>query len=543
MPRFVDMPTRKKLLLNFLFLASLLGVLILIASWFLYSLTDRQTRLYHQEIALVVNVQTIDSLFHQNRARVLLLAATGRDIEGGIRDIQEVASRATEIRSQLAEIVQHDPALVETFQEFGRIYDEFLLNRRDVVLPALREGRTEEALANLVEVQDPLYQRIRILLNQMEETALRRADHAMERMEAQSRTAIVVFLLIGAAAVVTGAFLATALTRLITEPLVRVGSHVREIASGNLALDVRREDRADEFGQLSNDIALMVGNLRELVKEILEGINVLTTSGTQILATSTEIASGASETAAAVNETTATVEEVKQTAHLATEKSHHVADVAQRAVQASMAGREAVDDAVEGMRRIMGQMETVTDSIIRLNELSQTIGEIIATVNDIAEQSNLLAVNAAIEAAKAGEHGKGFAVVAQEVRHLAGQSKQATAQVRSILGDIQKATSASVMATEQSARAMEAGMLQSSRAGDAIRTLAETVEEAATASLQIAASSKQQLMGMDQIATAMQNIKTATGQHVSGTRQTEEAASKLHELGGRLKDLASRFRV
>ncbi len=115
------------------------------------------------------------------------------------------------------------------------------------------------------------------------------------------------------------------------------------------------------------------------------------------------------------------------------------------------------------MKRIQTHMDSIAASIVRLSDQSQAIGEIIASVNDLAEQSNLLAVNAAIEAAKAGEQGKGFAVVAQEVRSLAEQSKQATAQVRNILGDIQKATSAAVMATEQGSKAVEAGVKQSAR--------------------------------------------------------------------------------
>ncbi len=543
MPRFIDMPTRKKLLLNFLLQATLLGLLIVIASWILLSFVERQDHLYHRDVRALINLYNLEALFHQNRARVLTMTFTGEEIEEGIVRMQDVMDSAIRIQAELEAYMGEAPEIQEPFSEFRRAYAEFLRIRREILFPALREGRMDDAFNIVTEVQDPLYQRIRSLLDQMEGSARLRAEGSMAQMQAQSRNAVLIFIGIGAAAVGVGIYLASVLTRLITDPLGRVSSQIREISAGNLVVDIRREERADEFGKLGNDIAVMVENLRELVTEILEGTNVLASSGSQILATSSQIASGASETAAAVSETTATVEQVKQTVHLASDKSNHVAEVSQRAVQASVTGREAVEEAVEGMRRIMGQMEAVTDSIVRLSELSQAIGEIINTVNDLAEQSNLLAVNAAIEAAKAGEHGKGFAVVAQEVRHLAGQSKQATAQVRSILGDIQKATSASVMATEQGARAVETGMRQSSRAGEAIRTLTDTVEEAATASLQIAASSKEQLMGMDQIATAMQNIKIATGQHVSGTKQTENAAVELHRLGERLKEITSRFRV
>ena len=279
---------------------------------------------------------------------------------------------------------------------------------------------------------------------------------------------------------------------------------------------------------------------RAITRQLRETITQLSTSSTEILATTTQVASGAAETATAVSETTATVEEVKQTVQLANQKAKQVSDSAQQAAQVAQSGRQAVEAMIGGMNRIREQTASTAESIVRLSEQSQVIGEIIATVNDLAEQSNLLAVNAAIEAAKAGEQGKGFAVVAQEIKSLAEQSKQATAQVRTILGDIQKATGVAVMATDLSGKAVEVGAQQSDAAGEAIRMLAESIVEAAQAALQIAASSQQQMVGMDQVALAMENIKQASTQNMSGTRQAETAAQNLHELGIKLKQLVEK---
>ena len=281
---------------------------------------------------------------------------------------------------------------------------------------------------------------------------------------------------------------------------------------------------------------LIIGFLitRTITRQLGESIAQLSASSSEILATATQIASGAAETASAVSETTATLEEVKQTAQVASQKAKYVSESAQKTTQTSQAGRKSVEDTIQGMQRIQEQMESVAESIVRLSEQSQAIGEIIATVNDLTEQSNLLAVNAAIEAAKAGEQGKGFAVVAQEIKSLAEQSKQATAQVRTILGDIQKATGAAVLATEQGSKAVEAGVKQSAETGNSIHLLAESVTEAAQAATQIAASSQQQMVGMDQVALAMENIKQASLQNVSGTRQAEVAAQNLHGLGQKL---------
>jgi len=283
-------------------------------------------------------------------------------------------------------------------------------------------------------------------------------------------------------------------------------------------------------------LGIVIGAIlaRAITQQLRETIAQLSASSAEILATTSQVAAGAAETASSVSETTATVEEVKQTAQLSSQKAKFVSDSAQKVAVVSDEGRSSVQGTIEGMQRIQEQMESIAETIIRLSEQSQSIGEIIATVSDLAEQSNLLAVNAAIEAARAGEQGRGFAVVAQEVRSLADQSKQATAQVRTILGEIQKATAAAVLATEQGHKAVETGVKQSASAGDSIRLLGDSVSEAAQAATQIAASSQEQMVGMDQVAFAMENIKQASLQNVAGTRQAETAAQNLHELGRRL---------
>lgn len=278
---------------------------------------------------------------------------------------------------------------------------------------------------------------------------------------------------------------------------------------------------------------------RGISRPLNAAINVLTSSASQIATATMEVAANATETATAVTQTTTTVAEVKQTALTAVQKARHVADAAQQTTQASESGTRAVEDMLAGIQRIREQTDSVAASIMRLSEQSQAIGGILSTVDDLAAQSNLLAVNAAIEAAKAGEQGKGFAVVAQEVKSLAEQSKQATAQVRTILSDIQKATSGAVMATEQSSKAVTAGLQQASEAGQSVRTLSDSIAQAAQAAVQIGASSQQQLVGMDQLAQAMESIKQASVQNANSTRQTETAARNLTELGQQLKYLVS----
>jgi methyl-accepting chemotaxis protein len=211
--------------------------------------------------------------------------------------------------------------------------------------------------------------------------------------------------------------------------------------------------------------------------------------------------------------------------------------------QISQGGAKSTDETISGIGKIRVQMETIADTTVRLSEQTQAISQIVATVEDLAAQSNLLAVNASIEAAKAGEQGKGFAVVAQEVRTLAEQSKNATGQVRTILADIQKATSAAVMATEQGSKAVDAGVKQSAVAGKSIQSLSDTIVEAAQAATQIAASSQQQLIGVDQVASAMESVKQARAQNADSAKQLEAAVHNLKDLGQKLRSSVEMYKL
>ncbi len=332
------------------------------------------------------------------------------------------------------------------------------------------------------------------------------------------------------------------LTTNIAGPLRRLTNVAEKITDGDLKTNIEQDNRADEVGMLSRTFERMSEDLRGQLRQLTEGVNVLGSAAAQIVASTAQFAASASESAAAVSETTTTVEEVRQTAQLATQKARLVSDSSQRAAQISQTGRKSTEDANAGMTRIRLQMEAIAVSMMQLSEQSQAIGQIMAVVEDLASQSTLLAVNAAIEAAKAGEHGKGFTVVAQEVKSLAEQSRAATNQVRTILSDIQKATTAAVLATEQGSKAVEAGEKQTALAGESIQSLADSVTQAAQAATQIAASSQQQLVGVDQVAGAMESIKQASTQNVTSANQLEISARNLNDLGQRLKKMIDRYR-
>ncbi len=585
---FKNLKTRSKLLLGFGLILVLLGVVIAVAYEGMANLDQSQRRLVEEHLRASLDMMRIRS--HQNHQRADMLEVLGTTdpaVQASLeRDMRERAQAIDELVTKVDGIFKrrNDSADIDAVAEVKQLtsaYRETRMKEFDLI----HQGQLEEARALGAGEQANRMDQIRDALQQLSTRLETDAAAAVAQSEDRLRNTLRMFALITALALGLGVFMVWLMNRLIAGPLQAVTGVAERVAAGDLTVRIEAEDRSDEVGALqrtfrtmveklqkfalaaeqvaagdltveveaanrSNEsdtlqraLRSMVENLRELNRELREGFGILASSSSEILATVSQVAAGASETATAVSETSTTAEEVKQTAHLSSQKAKAVQDSAQKTAAVSETGRKAVTESLEGMNRIHEQMESIAESVVRLSEQGQAIGEIIATVGDLAERSNLLAVNAAIEAARAGEYGKGFAVVAEEVRSLAEQSRQATTQVRTILMQVQKATTAAVMATEQGTKAVAAGVKQANDAGDSIRTLASNVGEAAQAATQIAASSQQQLVGMDQIASAIANIRQATTQNMAGTKQLEASARSLQQLGGRLKDLVERQRI
>ncbi len=320
-----------------------------------------------------------------------------------------------------------------------------------------------------------------------------------------------------------------------------------EVGRGNLSdrltLHEDEYETSDPLIALGHRLNKTAAKLQRMITQARDAAIELNMSVSEILTTTTQQASGASEQSAAIAQTTTTVNELKTIAEQSVSRAQEVAGASQRTVEVSRAGQWAVQNTIASMTQIKGRVEGIAENILTLSEQTQQIGEIIATVNDIAAQSNILALNASVEAARAGEAGKGFAVVAVEVRNLAEQSRQATAQVKAILSDIQKATNATVMATEEGTKGVDEGAQLAAQAQDAIEQLAQVIEESAQAAMQMVAGGRQQAAGVEQVALAMHNINQATMQSLSSTRQAEKATQDLDTLARRLSEIVEQYQL
>jgi methyl-accepting chemotaxis protein len=323
--------------------------------------------------------------------------------------------------------------------------------------------------------------------------------------------------------------------------------YMAEVGQGNLAtripLNGNGSKAQDPLLVLGEQLNQTIANLQTMIASILEVSTNLNSSSAEILAATTQQAASANEQSSAVAQTTTTVEEVKAIAEQVSQRAAETTEVAQRTVQVSHAGQTSVQQAIGSMQQIQDRVENIAENIMALSEKTQQIGAIILTVSDIASQSNMLALNASIESARAGEHGKGFAVVAKEVRNLSEQSRQATEQIKGILLEIQKATNSAVMATEEGIKGVDKGVRLAAEAQQAIEQLSCAIAEAAQVAMQLTAGGRQQVVGMEQISLAIGSIHQATLQSLSSTRQAEKAAQDLNEMAGSLLENVGQYQL
>ncbi len=456
--------------------------------------------------------------------------------------VKSIAEAKESLMTSLAKIDEYFPAMKESVSALRGVDSEWGKFRAKEI-EYVSAGKVSLAEALYRDKTVPIIAEAEKIVEELRVVALDNAESLKATAVALAEESLLFLRIFAAVIIVVAAVLAWVLTQSIVKPLVALTATAKKVTDGDLAVAFPADDSRDEIGIMSRAFAAMVGSFRSQAMELREGVNLLAAASSQISSTASELASSASETASSVSETTVTVEEVKQTAQVSMERAREVSGSSQRTLAVARSGERTVDSTSAGMQAIREQMEHIALSILSLSDQSRAIGEIISSVDDIAEQSNLLAVNAAIEAAKAGEQGKGFAVVAREVKNLAEGSRQATRQVRTILGDIQKATGKAVMATEQGNKAVDSGIVQSAEVREALKSLAASIAESTQMAIQITAANQQQYAGVDQVTQAMENIREASRQNVDAARHLEEAARDIDALSRRLQETAGKYKL
>ncbi|WP_242342452.1 methyl-accepting chemotaxis protein [Anaeromyxobacter terrae] len=328
----------------------------------------------------------------------------------------------------------------------------------------------------------------------------------------------------------------------LTRPLERLRDTAAAIAAGDLGRQIDMDATA-ETADLAASFGAMIEGLQATIAELREAAFTLDGRSSDILGSVTRQAAMAAQQAAAINETSTTASEIAQTSKQATQHADSVIEMTRRSDDLSQEGLQTVEEAVKASASLGEQVNKIASSMSGLSERTLQVGEIISSVKDLAEQSNLLALNASIEASKAGEHGRGFAVVAMEMRNLAEQSRQAAVQIRAILQEIQRSARDAAAATDEGAKRATAAMGLARSAGEAIEGLAMVIRESAVAARQIANNTRQQTIGVDQMVAAISELSQAINESAEGTRAIEQGTAALTEISKQLASAVQRYRV
>ena len=328
---------------------------------------------------------------------------------------------------------------------------------------------------------------------------------------------------------------------LLQKSITELLSVINQVARGDLTQ--RGKVTNDALGNVTDSINYMLDNFTKVLERVRKAAMEVTACSNNILVAADEMQAGATQQDQEITNTSSAVEELTVSMKQVSNNAEASAEAARRALDAAEQGNRAVRDTLEGMQRIRASVQATAKKIKSLGDRSLEISEIINVINDITEQTNLLALNAAIEAARAGEAGRGFAVVADEVRKLAEHSRSATKDIAALIKAIQAETNEAVVVMEEGTKEVEGGATLADQAGRALDAISNVVRQSAELVQEISLASKQQVRGTEGVAHAMQIISSITRQTSQGTRATVATVSQLVKLSDQLNDGLAQFRA
>ena len=329
----------------------------------------------------------------------------------------------------------------------------------------------------------------------------------------------------------------------LSEKIDEILEGMNKLAEGDLTVQLVSEKKDDVVGKLFCGFNQLVINIKQIITSVYESVIATASTSNQIYTSSEAMAAGANEQSGQTSEVVYAIEEMTRTIIDTTKNSSIAADAANKAGLIAKEGGKGVEETIEGMNRIAEVVKKSAITVQALGKSSDQIGEIVQVIDDIADQTNLLALNAAIEAARAGEQGRGFAVVADEVRKLAERTTKATKEIAMMIRKIQEDTEAAVLSMNEGTEEVEKGKTLADQAGKSLREIISGAEQVVDLVTQVAAASEEQSRAAEQISKSVEAISTVTRDSSAGIKQITHASVDLNNLTSNLQKLISKFRV
>jgi len=469
----------------------------------------------------------------------------------GLSDHREVTSADLELFKSFDDrLKQHMASYQATirtdddqasFNEFVRLEQEYIKSV-DQVLEAYRQKNYAEAERLIAEVLTPAWVAGRKHLNGVIERNRESADAATNEIVSAVATAKGSMIVSLVLAIIAAGICGLLLMRAITAPVQRIVHALDKLRSGDLSMRLSL-DRKDEFGAIESGFNEMAEALANLVSQAQRSSVQVTTSVTEIAATSKQQQATATETAATTTEIGATSREIAATSRDLVRTMTEVTSAADQASSLAGSGQQGLARMEETMHQVMGAADLVNAKLAILNEKASNINQVVVTIVKVADQTNLLSLNAAIEAEKAGEYGRGFAVVATEVRRLADQTAVATYDIEQMVREIQSSVSAGVMGMDKFSEEVRRGMFEVQQVGEQLSQIIHQVQALAPRVLMVNDGMQAQATGAEQINQALAQLSDASTQTVESLRQASFAIDELSQVAAGLRGGVSRFKV
>lgn len=318
---------------------------------------------------------------------------------------------------------------------------------------------------------------------------------------------------------------------------------MEKFSEGDLTVQVTPERKDDEIGKLFLGFNKVVQNMNHILNSVTEAVHATASASNEISSSAEQMAAGTQEQSSQSTEIAKSVEEMTKTIFETTQISSKAAQASKQSGDIAKEGGKDVEQTIDGMNRIADVVNKSAITVQALGKSSDQIGEIVQVINDIADQTNLLALNAAIEAARAGEQGRGFAVVADEVRKLAERTSKATKEIATMIKQIQKDTVEAVVSMKAGTQEVERGKALADKAGDSLKKIITYAGDVVEMVNKVATSSEHQSLTADQISKNIDGITTVTHESAQGVQQIAVAAEDLNRLTNNLQELVARFKI
>lgn len=430
-----------------------------------------------------------------------------------------------------------DRQLMDRFKQQAQGYEELLAQVLDQYTKDRAAGRQM-----VVDKLDPAWEAGRRTLNELVDLNKQIADTAAADIVVEVHRAKIIMLVSMLLALLVAAVCGLLLMRAITEPVRQVVKGLQVMGSGDFTTRLAME-RNDEFAVIETGFNGMAEELKTLVAQAQRSAIQVTTSVTEIAATSKQQQATATETAATTTEIGATSREIAATSRDLVRTMTEVSSAAEQTSTLAGSGQLGLARMEETMHHVMGAAELVNAKLAILNERAGNINQVVTTIVKVADQTNLLSLNAAIEAEKAGEYGRGFAVVATEVRRLADQTAVATYDIEQMVREIQSAVSAGVMGMDKFSEEVRRGISEVGQVGEQLSQIIQQVQALAPRVQMVNEGMQAQATGAEQINQALVQLGEATGQTVESLRQASFAIDELNLVANGLRNGVSRFKV